>query len=175
MGVGNTQDDRLLIGRDDRGIFLSARGSIRAPRCYPLRESLLPLIEELGSGQTIFVDLSSCIYMDSTFIGLLVSMDRKVKKASGERLRVIDPSTPCRAALQDIGLGDFFSVGEEKTALPPRMTEVVEQGDKPTARFVLDAHEALMETSAEARKRFGALMNVLQRALKPEKPPRDTP
>jgi anti-anti-sigma factor len=175
VGVGNTQTGKLLFGRDERGIFLTAQGSIRAPLCYPLRESLLPQIEELAGGQSVFVDLSECVYMDSTCIGILVAMDKKVRKASGGRLHVLNPSAASRASLEDIGLGGYFTLGEEKVAPPTVMTEVAEPGDRPTAQFVLDAHEALIETSAEAKKRFSALKDILQRALKSEKPPRDTP
>jgi anti-anti-sigma factor len=175
VGVGNTQTGKLLIGRDDRGFFLTAKGSIRAPLCYPLREMLLPRIEDLASGQCVYVDLSECSYMDSTCIGLLVAMDKRARKASGGRLHVLNPSAPCRASLEDIGLGEFFSVGTDPIAPPDTMSEVAEPGDKPSAQFVLDAHEALMETSEEARKKFSALKDILQRALKPGKPPRDTP
>ena len=175
VGVGNTQTGTLLVGRDDRGIFLTAKGSIRAPLCYPLRESFLPQIDELKDGQSVFVDLSDCTYMDSTCIGILVAMDKKARKASGGRLHVLNPSVPCRASLEDIGLGGFFSVGEKTVAPPPVMAEISGPAEKPSAQFVLDAHEAFMETSEEAKKKFSALKDILQRALTPEKPPRDTP
>jgi hypothetical protein len=46
---------------------------------------------------------------------------------------------------------------------------------RPGAEFILRAHEALMETSEEARKKFALLKEMLERKLKTEKPPKDTP
>lgn len=58
---------------------------------------------------------------------------------------------------------------------PPRMEEVSPAAERPGADFILSAHEALMETSDEARKKFGLLKEILERKLRKEKPPQGTP
>ena len=58
---------------------------------------------------------------------------------------------------------------------PPRMEEVSPAAGKPGADFILTAHEALMETSDEARKKFRLVKEILERKVRKEKPPQDTP
>ncbi len=174
MPVGNTHD-ALLVGKDERGYFLQAVGAIRATQCYPLRETLLSRLEEPSGIPAIFVDLSRCTYMDSTFIGLLVAMDKRLQKGSGGRLHVLRSSEECLELLRQIGLVDFLLIEDTNVAPPDRMEEVDSDSLKPGAEFVLRAHEALMETSEEARKKFGLLKEMLERKLKSEKPPRDNP
>jgi len=172
MGVDNP--DRILVGADDRGYFILAQGSIRASLCYPLREALLARLEESADIPAVFVDLSGCIYMDSTFIGLLVAADRRLRKANGGRLHLLQPSAPCMALLNQLGLEDLLVV--EPNAKPgfPALAELERPVGRPATEFVLKAHEALMETSEEARKKFALLRDQLERKLRTEKPPEGT-
>jgi anti-anti-sigma factor len=171
MAVNNTNTDSLRFGSDERGYFLTARGSIRANLCFPLRESLLELLGKGRPTPAVYADLSQCDYMDSTFIGLMVAIDKRLRKTSGGRLHLLRPSPACREILSQIGLQDFLLVEDQSMDVPPRMEEVAPAGDKPGAEFILTAHEALMETSEEARKKFGLLKEMLERKLRKEKPP----
>jgi anti-anti-sigma factor len=161
------------MGKDQRGYFLHARGSIRASLCYPLRESLLSRLEESSSIPAVFVDLSRCSYMDSTFIGLLVAIDKRLQKGSGGRLHILTPSEESLDLLRQIGLMDYLLVEDVAVAPPQDMEEVSSDNRTPGADFVLRAHEALMETSDEARRKFGLLKEMLERKLKADKTPRD--
>jgi anti-anti-sigma factor len=184
MGVGNTTGseahssaggDVLRVGLDARGAFISARGSIRASLCYPLRETLLARLEETVDIPAVFVDLSQCDYMDSTFIGLLVAMDRRLRKGSGGRLHVVRPSGACRELLRQMGLEELLVVDDTAMELPVSMEEVEKPQGRPATEFVLRAHEALMETSEEARRKFALLREELERKLRAEKPPEGNP
>jgi anti-anti-sigma factor len=175
MAVGNSSGgDALFIGADDRGVFLRALGHVRAMLCYPLRNSLLAGLEDAGPLPAVFVDLSGCQYMDSTFIGMLVAIDKKLRKVSGERLRIVRPSPACMELLSQIGLQDYLAIDTAALALPAAMEEV-SATDRPGADFILKAHEALMETSEEARKKFALLKEVLEKKLRAVKPRPDNP
>jgi len=177
MEVGNPASfsgaDSILVGEDDRGSFISALGSVRAALCYPLRDTLLARLEESSDVPAVFVDLSRCTYIDSTFIGLLVAIDRKLQRGSGGRLHVIDPSPECLELFRQLGLQDILLV-EAGGARQPEMKSLDAPSGRPGADFVLRAHEALMETSEEARRKFGVLRDVLERKLRGEKPRGDT-
>jgi anti-anti-sigma regulatory factor len=177
MDVGNPASfpggDSILIGEDDRGFFIAALGSVRAVLCYPLRDTLLARLEESSDVPAVFVDLSRCAYMDSTFIGLLVAIDRKLQRGSGGRLHVIDPSPDCLELFRQLGLQDLLLL-EYGGVRPPEMKSLDAPSGRPGAEFVLRAHEALMETSEEARRKFSVLRDVLERKLRGEKPRGDT-
>ena len=176
MNVGNTNTDLILIGRDPRGYFLMARGSIRASLCYPLREALLAQLEQAADIPAVYVDLSECRYMDSTFIGLLVAIDKKLQRGSGGRLHILRPTVECQDILEQIGLKGFLLVEERDMQAPETMAVLTPNAEKPGAEFILRTHEALMETSEEARKKFTLLKETLERKLKGSgKPPRGSP
>src|SRR5208337_1151099 len=173
MNVGNTNTDLILIGRDPRGYFLMARGNIRAGLCYPLREALLAQLDQTADVPAVYVDLSECRYMDSTFIGLLVAIDKKLQKGSGGRLHILRPTVECREILEQIGLKSFLLIEERDMQAPEAMGVLAPNEERPGAEFILRAHEALMETSEEALRKFALLKETLEQKLKGgEKPPR---
>jgi len=172
MGVDNP--DTILAGADERGYFVRAVGSIRASLCYPLRERLLARLEETSDIPAVYVDLSGCTYMDSTFIGLLVAVDRRVRNGSGGRLHVLNPSVPCTELLGQIGLLDILLVEPEGGPSFPPLDALEKPAGRPATEFVLEAHQELMETSEEARRKFALLRDQLERKLKSEKPPEGT-
>ncbi len=175
MAVGNTNADALFLGADQRGVFLRARGHIRAPLCYPLRDGLLDRLDGGDPIPAVFIDLSECRYMDSTFIGLLVAIDKRLQKISGARLHLLRPSPECIDILSQLGLQDFLLIDRDGPVLPADMEELSSSLGRPGADFVLKAHEALMETSEEARKKFALLKEMLEKKLRGEKPPKDKP
>jgi anti-anti-sigma factor len=175
MAVGNSNADALFIGADARGVFLEARGHIRATLCYPLRDSLLSRLETAAAPPAVFIDLSACIYMDSTCIGLLVAIDKKLRKVSGARLKLLRPSPSCQDILSQIGLQDYLVIDPNGAAMPATMEELSTSPERPGADFILKAHEALMETSEEAKKKFALLKETLERKLRGEKPQKDNP
>jgi anti-sigma B factor antagonist len=175
MDVGNTAasvrpPDSILVGSDGRGWFIIARGGVRATLCYPLRESLLARLEESTDIPAVFVDLAECTYMDSTFIGLLVAIDRRLQRGSGGRLHVMQPSTECLELLRQLGLQEILAIEPDRTPPPAEMNELGPGAGRPGADFILRAHEALMETSEEARKKFGLLRDELRRKLSGQGP-----
>jgi anti-anti-sigma factor len=158
------QEDTILVGENGRGIFLQALGQIRAPVCFPLREDVLPRLESVEYSLAVFVDLSACRYMDSTFIGLLVSMDGRLKNR-GSRLHIHHPTAECLDAFHRLGLERILDIRDDPVELPPDMKEIPRPG-RPSEEFILKTHEALMETSEEAKQKFGLLKEMLEKKIR---------
>jgi anti-anti-sigma factor len=175
MAVSNTNADALLLGADERGVFVRAQGSIRATLCFPLRDALLGEVDKGLPVHAVYFDLSECRYMDSTFIGLLVAIDKRLRKATGARLNVLRPSAESLDILSQIGLQKYLHVVQDEIRFPANMEPLASDLQRPGAEFILRAHEALMETSEEARKKFALLKEMLERKLRAEKPPKGTP
>ncbi|MGO9309902.1 MAG: STAS domain-containing protein [Spirochaetia bacterium] len=167
--------DSILVGSDSRGWFITARGSVRATLCFPLRDTLLARLEESSDVPAVYVDLAPCTYMDSTFIGLLVAIDRRLQKGSGGRLHVTQASAECLDLLRALGLEDVLVFDAAPAPPPPEMKELTSATARPGADFILRAHQALMDTSEEARKKFGLLRDELERKLSGGKPPEGSP
>lgn len=101
--------------------------------------------------------------MDSTFIGLLVAIDGRMKSCRAGLLRIVNPSDECEESLRRLGLGKVLSIERTPVRVPAEMREL-HQG-KPSAEFILKTHEALMEKSEEARKRFSLLKKLLEEKI----------
>jgi anti-anti-sigma factor len=157
-------EDTILVGENGRGIFLRAVGHIRAPVCFPLREDVLPRLESAEYSLAVFADLSACRYMDSTFIGLLVSMDGRLKSGGG-RLSIHRPTQECLDALQRLGLERILEIREDPLEFPRDMRGIPGPR-KPSEEFVLEAHEALMDNSEEAKRKFSLLKEMLEKKIK---------
>jgi len=161
---GGADAAEILIGEDERGTVIRAVGHIRANESYVLREEILPGLDG-PSPKDYFVDLSGCSFMDSTFIGLLVAADKKLSRSCGRRMRIFNPAPGCAAALKRLGLEKILHMETGVLKLPARMRALKKSG-KPGAEFILKTHEALMETSAEAKKQFGLVMELLAKKLR---------
>ena len=175
MAGGNTASDTLRMGRDERGYFITARGAIRAQLCSSLRELLLEKLDEGARVPAVYVDLSACRYMDSTFIGLLVAADKRLHKSSGGRLHVLSPSPEARDTLAQIGLLGYFLIEESMLPEPADMQDIAQPAKRPGPELLLQAHEALMETSEDARKEFRLLKDLLEEKLRGRKPSQGNP
>ena len=71
-------ENYILIGNDNNDIYLKAYGHITANVSFPIREDLYKKISTFTVALNIFIDLSNIRYMDSTFMGLLVGIEKKL-------------------------------------------------------------------------------------------------
>jgi len=162
--AANNAPDAIFLGEDERGIWIGASGHVRALTCFPLRDSVLVRIDRPGPSPRVTVDLSACLYMDSTFVGLVVAIDRALKRA-GARLRLLAPGPACREILAQLGLEGILAAYEPGPWPVPVGAALVSSDRPPSSEFLLDVHEALMEASGPAREKFGLLKAVLEQRV----------
>jgi len=126
----------------------------------------------------IVVDLRECTYMDSTFLGTLLTLHRTLEARSLSALTLVAPSTACAKIFHDMGMNDLFRVVSEPTVpLPSEMststswTELSLQSVDPIAqrRNIIEAHEHLAALPGEAGEQFQAVIRCM--AQNEPKPP----
>jgi anti-anti-sigma factor len=159
----NRAPDACFQGEDERGIWVGACGHVRAGTCFPLRDSVLARLAGPGPVPPVTVDLSACTYMDSTFVGLLVAIDRALKRA-GSRVRLVAPPPSCRSILTQLGLDGILAHEPGPWPVPAGAVLVFAERP-PSPEFLLSVHEALMEASGPARRQFGLLKQVLEQRI----------
>jgi anti-sigma B factor antagonist len=160
----NNAPDACFQGEDARGIWIGASGHVRALTCFPLRDSVIPRLDGPGPVPPVTVDLSACTYMDSTFVGLLVAIDRAEKRAGG-RLRMLAPTPACVEILAQLGLDRIFAPPEPGPWPVPVGADLLSADRPPSPEFLLEVHVALMEASGPARDKFGLLREVLEQRV----------
>lgn len=125
----------------------------------------------LENGTTsLRVDLRDCSYLDSTFLGTLLTLKKAVERHHGQ-LTLLTPSPACLKIMHQMGLTDVLSA-EDGPADPVKdWTELdCETSDPAFRRTVLQAHEELATLPGPAGEQFQAVVRCLGRDEPPAPP-----
>ncbi len=160
-------EEALFVKETNNRIYIRAQGHVTANSCPELKARVFDRLEAKPAVEDLFIDLSDCEYMDSTFMGLVVGFNKRFLRFSDHPIRLCGINETCLKLLKTIGVARLVAFDDEA----PRFPEPLEQlgaGRKAGARFVLKAHEELMELSEENERKFSALRNVLKDAVDAE-------
>ena len=116
----------------------------------------------------INVDLRDCVYMDSTFIGTLIFLDKQLRQRQG-LFSLIAPSQACTKLLRQMGLDEYMD--EQADAVSPTSG----WSDLPTStndsqtmrRTIEQAHEELSALPGKAGAQFEEVMRCMKRSTPP--------
>jgi len=117
----------------------------------------------------INVDLRDCTYLDSTFLGTLIFLDKQLRACQG-RFSLIAPSPACTKLIHQMGLDEYM--GEHADAVSPTTgwTELPASGNdgQTMRRTVEQAHQELAALPGKAGAAFEEVMRCLNRATPPK-------
>jgi anti-anti-sigma factor len=153
----------------DGAIFARATGHVTALVCPPLKAAIFGRLDAAPPVEKVYIDLSACEYMDSTFLGLIVGTQKRFARGSGpgRTIVLLGVNEACTGLLRTIGVLGMVKISAEKVPFPPDL-ERLSGESRTSARFLLDAHEDLSDLSAENRKRLATLTTVLKSAIEVE-------
>jgi len=121
-------------------------------------------------GRRVFtLDLSDCQLMDSTFLGVLVGLNRTLGQAGADGgFSLYKPTETVRVLLDNLGILELFStaesLGQEEAAEP---VEAGEASDKTELTHTsLEAHRNLMDANPENEAKFKEVTRFLAEDLK---------
>lgn len=154
----------IYYAENDNIIYIKAKGHITAHICYGLRQKVFDRLTQKPKINNIYTDLSSCEYMDSTFMGLLIGFNKKLFNLFKKKLCIIHPSPESLSYLTDIGLDKILSYSNKEIPFPENMA-IISQEDAISPEFILKAHENLMELSEDNRKQFKIVKELLTKQI----------
>ena len=73
----NTKN-QLLIASKGNDLYFQTLGHVTANLCFPLRNIIMKRISSFSVPFEINIDLSQTSYMDSTFLGIMVALDKAI-------------------------------------------------------------------------------------------------
>jgi anti-anti-sigma factor len=149
-------------------IYIKAVGQITANNCYLLRKKIFERLEHIPAVRDIFTDLSDCSYMDSTFMGILIGVNKRFKSMRGKAINIVCPSEECRRLFTGLGIIKLLHVNQDSIKFPAHM-EAITSPHKPSVYTILKAHEDLMETSDANKSKFKLLKEILEKKINQEK------
>jgi len=154
--------DGISMTSQGEDLFLRGEGSLNARNCDEFRKQVYSLVQ--GGVKKVHLDLAKCSYMDSTFLGLLVGVHKKLRQFGGVGLTVYTPSASAQEHLHSMGIDRIITISGVTFPFPEIM-ETCTSRPTENPQDILTAHQHLMDLSAENRKRFAILAQVLDKEI----------
>jgi len=128
-----------------------------------------------AQGYTRFVlDLSDCLLMDSTFLGVLAGMGLKFSQVPAEQQRpsieLLRPNARIEDLLENLGVSHLFKLlrdgGPDVQGMSPVEAAPHQADQNEVSRTCLEAHQVLMDINPENVPRFKDVARFLAEDLK---------
>jgi anti-sigma B factor antagonist len=157
----------VLVGKDFACVKIAGRANFTFS---PDFKTLLAELIQKGYEHFI-IDLSECVLMDSTFLGVLagfgIKLNQSAKSPDG-RIELSNPNARVTELLENLGVLQLFKIingslslsGEECVPAP------VNPSHEEITRTSLEAHQALMAVNPDNVPRFKDVTQFLTEDLK---------
>ena len=140
--------------------------------CSPDFKTLLSELSQKGYRHFI-IDLTECVLMDSTFLGVLAGFGIKLNPdgaTADSGIELHNPTTRVSELLENLGTAHLFKLTAGELKLPAEVKSCTPDSINPTheqiTRTSLEAHQTLMAMSAENAARFKDVAQFLAEDLK---------
>ena len=159
----------VLVGKDFACVKITGRANFSFS---PDFKALLAGLAQKGYGHFI-IDLSECMLMDSTFLGVLAGFGLKMNQpeASNQRgIELFNPNARVVELLENLGALHLFKVITDALQLPGDVETRTPEPTHPTheqiTRTSLEAHQTLMAVHPDNVARFKDVTQFLAEDLK---------
>jgi anti-anti-sigma factor len=166
-------EEAVFYKSDDAAIYVRATGHVTALVCPPLKAAVFERLDADPPIEKVYIDLSNCEYMDSTFLGLIVGTQKRFGRLSGSpriasrSIVLLNVNEACKGLLLTIGVLGMVELSDDRIPFPAELERLSGEA-RASARFLLDAHEELSDLSVDNRKRFATLTTVLKSVVDTE-------
>jgi anti-anti-sigma factor len=164
-------EEAVYFKSEGSTLYIRATGHVTALVCPPLKAAVFQRLDSEPAAEKVYLDLSACEYMDSTFLGLIVGTQKRFSRLAGVKPKgtivLLAVNEACKGLLRTIGVLGMVELSDAEVPFPTDIARLSGES-RTSARFLLDAHEELSELSSENRKRFSALTTVLKSAVDAE-------
>jgi anti-anti-sigma factor len=159
----------VLVGKNFVCIKITGRANFASS---PDFKTLLTELMQKGY-QRYILDLSGCILMDSTFLGVLAGFGMKLNPnctAGGHGIELHNATPRVSELLENLGCSQLFKMTSGELQLPDGLQVSNPESCKPSheqiTRTCLEAHETLMAMNPENQARFKDVAQFLAEDLK---------
>ena len=159
----------VWVGKNFACVKIAGRANYA---CSPDFKTLLDELVQKGFRHFI-IDLSECVLMDSTFLGVLAGFGIKLNSngPTGARgIELLNPTARVSELLENLGTASLFKLTNGALQLPKDATgctpESIHPSHEQITRTCLEAHKTLMAMSPENTARFKDVAQFLAEDLK---------
>ena len=161
-------DANLFVSRDSEKCVVKVVGRATLAICPKLRDLIKSFEASAEWGEIVF-DLSRCVGMDSTFMGILTMFALHAKQ-HGMTIEILNAGPANRKLLTGLGLGGLFDYVEDAST---ESEDGVDGTSKPsespasssTAETILEAHKTLMEVDENNVDKFKKVVEMVEKEV----------
>jgi anti-sigma B factor antagonist len=159
----------VLVGKNFACVKIMGRAN------FATSPDFKTLLGELGTKgyKHFIIDLTECVLMDSTFLGVLAGFGMKLNpkaESPGRGIELVNASPRVAELLENLGALHLFQVTSGKLPLPSDVKTCVPESINPSheeiTRTSLEAHQTLMAMNPENVARFKDVAQFLAEDLK---------
>jgi anti-anti-sigma factor len=153
----------------DNTVTFRVEGRGTMTQSLPMRRCAERLIA--GGTTRVHIDLRDCSYMDSTFLGTILSLKKTLDRSPMKSLALVMPSPACSRILQQMGLLDVLPPHAVEVDSQAQWSDLGPEDDLNSMRSnVTQAHEELAQLPGKAGEQFKAVIRCLAESAKTDKP-----
>ncbi len=169
-------DTSLTYHEFEDGLWIrcASRGSfVNSPALKSIAEKYIA-----RGGKVIVIDLEICPGVDSTFMGTMAGLARKIM-ANGGVIQIATPTQRTRAAMESLGLDMLVEMDPSGAAwqaeltsrraqlgqAPPQEASADKMSELDRTRHVLEAHNTLRAMNHQNNEAFGYVCETLEEDL----------
>jgi anti-sigma B factor antagonist len=159
----------VLVGKNFACLKIAGRANFTSS---PDFKTLLEELLNKGYGHFI-IELSECVLMDSTFLGVLSGFGLKINPAAtsgSSAIELLNPNARVSELLENLGALHLFKITAGPLQLPDDVKTCMSESINPTheeiTRTSLEAHQTLMTVNPENYARFKDVTQFLAEDLK---------
>ncbi len=153
----------ISIGLEENNLYILVEGRGTAEYCSELDSYIQEILSNVEI-EHIYFDTKNAEYLDSSFIGIILSMKKKIKSGAS----LLNPNDKIIEIFQIMGLDTFVpAVYDENLSCSKCNISVNKKTENSIAdiKLLLESHRNIMETSSENHKRFVLVEKVFQKEL----------
>jgi anti-anti-sigma regulatory factor len=159
----------VLVGKQFACIKIVGRANFTLSIDF---KSLLAGLRQKGYGLFV-IELSECLLMDSTFLGVLAGFGLKMSQPEGNApacpVELRNPNARVTELIENVGVLHLFKVAQGPLSAPEALETCAPQTAQPSreeiTRACLEAHQALMDINPENAARFKEVTKFLAEDL----------
>lgn len=166
------KEKAIRIGYDEKGVYTDIKGEATVKQSNALKQFLFDVIEKFHGIKNLkfYMNLEDCLYIDSTFIGLLLILDKKIKESIQTSLIILKPSGYVLEVIHQMGLENILDLQDDGPFFPRNMEELqIENINKlELAMMMYLAHSELAGVNEDNKAKFDAAIHMLKKEIENE-------
>lgn len=160
----------LKVARSGDGYCLRVEGAGTMRESRAAEEFVSRCVAD--GGEPVAIDLSTCRYLDSTFMGCLIALHRRLNRnpAAAPSVRVAAPSPTCRRAFETARMDTLLAIADESPDVSGAWVELPapaleETGREELARHIIECHRQLADLGGPSQVAFRRIADAFEREL----------